>query len=102
MINNEQASVPESPWKKQKPVVSLARTKSLKRKSEIFATLSQNSLDNSTTTSSGAQVSPFQKPDSIDDLSEPASKSRKTFLSKFSVRSGLNDSTTPFNSFNEV
>ena len=98
MINNEQASVPESPWKKQKPTISLAKTKSLKRKSEIFATLNQN-LENSLIASSNSTTaSPFQKSDLIDDFSEPSSKSRKTFLNRFSVRSALNDS----NSFSEV
>ena len=60
MINNEpvQAAIQASPWKKPKPVISLSKTKSLKRKSEIFATSSNyvadsqlNQLNSSTSNS---------------------------------------------------
>lgn len=91
MIEKEsvQASVAASPWKKPKPVISLSRTKSLKRKSELFT--STASQENS------ANV--FQKPDLIEDEPEPSSKSRKTF-NKFSVRSDTFNPQLTFNSNN--
>jgi hypothetical protein len=87
MIGNEPlpATVQQSPWKKPKPVVSLSKTKSLKRKSEIFTTIASNDhidspLDPSNSTTTSSELS------NLNDFEEPSSKSRKTFSNKFSVR----------------
>ena len=86
MLDNEpiQTTVQQSPWKKPKPVISLSKTKSLKRKSEIFAIPSNNStefsnFDPCSTTTTTLIVH-------SNDCEEPSSKTRKTFLNKFSVR----------------
>jgi hypothetical protein len=81
MINNknDDAPPPQSPWKKPK-IVSLSKTKQLKRKSElIFASLSTNSLQNNNKID--------QDPINSNEID---SKRRKTF-NKFSTNNEYNN-----------
>jgi hypothetical protein len=82
-----QVGVQQSPWKKPKSI-SLSKTKSLKRKSEIFA---QPLISNNNSSSFDINTAPIIEFTSNNDNCEPASKSRKTFLNKFSKIK--NDST---------
>ena len=82
MVNNE-VSMPPSPWKKPK-IVSLAKTKSFKRKSEIFNI-------NSTNEGPISNGSKFQSENELNIINEEqqASKERKTIINRFSIRSSL-------------
>ena len=79
-----QVAVQQSPWKKPKSI-SLSKTKSLKRKSEIFAQplLTTNNNSNHNFDINTGPVLEFNNL-SANDCAEPASKSRKTFVNKFS------------------
>ena len=91
MVNEETAStsMPQSPWKKPK-IVSLSKSKSIKRKSELFSAASlTNSLNlNNTEELNG----------SVEFSSQPLPKQRKSVLNRFSIRSSINFSSSHENS----
>ncbi len=91
MINNEAPPPPQSPWKK--PRVSLLKTKSFKRKSEIF-----NSINND-----GINSSKLQADNSIAEESEfcQKPKERKTVLNRFSIKNTTSFSFSKDSSLNE-
>ncbi len=91
MINNEAPPPPQSPWKK--PRVSLLKTKSFKRKSELFNNPNDDSINSSKlqADNSIAEESEFcQKP-----------KERKTILNRFSIKNSSSFSFSRDSSFND-
>ena len=83
MVNNE-VSMPPSPWKKPK-IVSLAKTKSFKRKSEIFTINSTNEG----TYSNGTKFQSENELNIINEEQHQASKERKTIINRFSIKTSL-------------
>ena len=99
MINNE-TSMPPSPWKKPKPRVSLLKTKSFKRKSDIF-----NLSNNDSFNSSSIRV-PSDIPDEDESAGQNA-KERKTMVNRFSIKNRVSgfalsrDTSLNFSNLNE-
>lgn len=89
---------PQSPWKRPK-VVSLTKTKSIKRRSEIFAAHNANndSFGNSPSVPRMLESSIVEE----DGFAPKAPKERKTVLNRFSVKSKFNfNGNSNENSFN--
>lgn len=88
---------PQSPWKRPK-VVSLTKTKSIKRRSEIFAARNANndSFGNSPSVPRMLESSIVEE----DGFAPKAPKERKTLLNRFSVKSKFNLSASNENSCN--
>lgn len=90
-MNNE-VSMPPSPWKKPK-IVSIGRTKSLKRKSEIFKSSKTDGINPNL---------PKVSHNTIAEDIEHSSKERKTVQSRFSISSRSFTSTKGFNFNNDI
>jgi len=88
---------PASPWKRPK-VVSLTKTKSIKRRSEIFAAHNANndSFGNSPAVPRMLESSIVEE----NDFAPQAAKVPKTVLNRFSVKSKFNFNGSNENSFN--
>lgn len=88
---------PQSPWKRPK-VVSLTKTKSIKRRSEIFAAHNANndSFGNSPSVPRMLESSIVEE----DGFAPKAPKERKTLLNRFSVKSKFGFSASNENSCN--
>ena len=89
MINNEAPPPPQSPWKK--PRVSMLKTKSFKRKSDIF-NLTNNDSFNSSKVQAETSIAE-------EDFGQK-SKERKTILNRFSVKNTSSFLFSRDNSFN--
>ena len=87
MKNDEVTSMPQSPWKKPK-IVSLSKSKSIKRKPDLFSSASSTSGLNLNNTFAGERD--VAENDPVEFSSQPFPKQRKTFLNRFSVRNSNN------------
>ena len=93
------STLPPSPWKKPK-IVSLSKTKSLKRKSEMFNASLNNSTNGSFRLESNSQE--LDENSLRDDVDSPKlSKFPKTVLNRFSIMNSNSLSNSFNNSLNE-